>query len=117
MPPTLDPENPQPEGSPKYRSRLPPYPKTCSKPAEICHFSTPHGPRAQDVERRPEGETSKALKVDAYEALKADGVRLGLLSHADGEGRRIFAQCFIAYILFCVLLHPETHTDLDVRAT
>ena len=36
----------------------------------------------------PEGETSKALKADACEALKADGVRLGLVPHADGEGRR-----------------------------
>ena len=37
----------------------------------------------------PEGETSKALKADAYEDLKVDWIRLGLFSHADGEGRRI----------------------------
>ena len=35
-------------------------------------------------------QTPQALKADTYEALKADGVRLRLVSHADGDGRRIY---------------------------
>ena len=52
---------------------------------------SPKGARNPVAVTPPKGrrQTSEALKADTYEALKADGVGLGLFPHADGEGRRI----------------------------